>query len=171
MSEKDLRPSALADVALPVRMVRLKHLKSATGEPIVVQCERLEPLRIFEIVEALPGWKGDVVGSTSDADAREQMRKFRPLGERLIEAGCALLDSYGRPQRRAFSFSDDAGTSVPGRFLDTDDFMLLANTILELGGYAGGAATEGSFPSEKRQEPKDGVETSQGRPSDETPAP
>lgn len=144
MSET-LKPTAIADVALPVRLVTLKHLKTHAGEPVNVLCGKLTRLEFSEIVGKLPGLSEKP--ESGEKDIEQQFMRYRALVERVIEAGCALLGPDGREQRPAFYFTRHIAGALDGRYLEADEVMLLGNTCLELGGYLGGAADKGSFPA------------------------
>lgn len=164
MSEHGMKPTAIADIALPFEVVELKHWKTKDGGPVFVQCDRLDRLKIAQITNRLPGLFETLGQPTSDTS--EKLEQFRPLGAALIEAGAFFVDAFGRPQRPSFWNTTPVDGAVPISLLDTEDFVMLANTLLKLRGYVGGAAEDGGFPAGQPRGEGRGARTVDGREGD-----
>ena len=140
------------DVALPVRVVELAHLKTTAGEPVRVGCNPVDAVRIAMLV-GLPGYRPPAIASeganAGATDSVSRIEEFLESAPAIIESGTFLLDAEGREVRPAFFFGDQPPhpLAIPARNLFFDDLVLLSTTILELGGLIGGAATDEKFPA------------------------
>ena len=140
-----MEPTRAADVVLPVEVVTLVHLKSRNGEPVRVRCEAVDEVVITTLLDALPGGRPPTLASGDDSPeaTRENLRLFNQHGPPLIEVATVLDDGNGGEVRPAFWFDPNKprhAQSLPGRILRLEDRVLLAQSILRLSGYLGGAA-------------------------------
>lgn len=144
-------PTTVGDIALPIALVSLEHLKTKDGAPVVVRCEGLSELVLAEAFGALPGGRPRSVEVDGEgvADPLEQMRALNAYAPRLIESGTSLIGPDGAEVRPAFFFGERPHPlSIPGRLLREGDKVLLLSAIMRLGGY-GGAAEAELFPGER----------------------
>lgn len=139
----DGHPTQVGDIALPVALVALEHLKTKGGAPVVVRCEGLSELVLAEAFGALPGGRPRGVDVEGEADPLEQMRALNSYAPALIEAGTSLIGPDGAEVRPAFYFGERPHPlSIPGRLLREGDKVLLLSAIMRLGGYGGAADAE-----------------------------
>lgn len=151
---KDAKVSFAADVALPFIDVALARLTTKSGEPVVVRCEVADEIAVWRATERLPGGVDSLKddGRANDDKTPEEKvaeaERVKKIAPPLIEAATALLRADGSWVRPAFYFGETAPNpdSIPGRYLRLDDLSLLVTTILQAGGYIGGAAESASFP-------------------------
>lgn len=145
MSEHHLQPSVAGGVLLPVEEFTLSSLKTSSGNPVRVRCERVDTLEVLRILKCLPG--GFESLEPGRFGIEEIAQKFRPFGSLLIERGTVIVREDGSLQRGAFSYERELPDTIPVRLLDSVDFLKLAMCHLKLCGYLGGAADEASFLS------------------------
>ena len=138
------QPTAVNDVALPVEIVTLKHLKTKSGEAVRVRCEALSELVLADILKSLPGARPEQTENVAD-DPMEAVRVMNTYAPPLIEKATSFVNSGGTEVRPAFWFTVSTGDALPGRMLREEDKLLLVTTILRLGGYLADAS-EGAFP-------------------------
>ena len=142
-------PTNVSDIALPVELVALEHLKTKDGAPVTVRCEGLSELVLAEAFGALPGAKPRGLDDEGEPDPLEQMRALNSYAPALIEAGTSLIGPDGAEVRPAFYFGERPHPlSIPGRLLREGDKVLLLSAIMRLGGYGGAAGAE-VFPVER----------------------
>ena len=167
MEKDNGRASRVSEVAIPIEVVELAHLRTKDGKPVRVNCERLPEDLLLEAV-GLPGAPDD--GKKNDepepdpkkdpAAARARLeqkvndaRRLAALLGPLIEAGTWLEGDDGEEVRPAFYFDASKprhAASIPGRYLRAADIERLGIAILRVGGYIGGAADEGTFHGNKK---------------------
>ena len=114
--DAELKPTVASEIALPVRLVELKDLKTNDGAPVRVLCERRDELFVQEQF-ALPGERGSVdepaTAETPEAK-RENAKRLLDRAPGLIHAATALVGADGREVRPAFHC--DEAHAVPGSF-------------------------------------------------------
>jgi hypothetical protein len=147
------------DVAVPVSVVELEHLKTKTGEKVRVRCEQPDELVLQRIFLALPGARpvaSDDDAAISDQEKIERVARYAPV---LIESA-TVLESPDGEVRPAFYFGavKPHPKSIPGRVLRLSDLVKLAEEVSRLSGYLGGEAEAASFPDGERA----GVDDSPG---------
>lgn len=140
-------PSIASDIALPVEVVTLKHLRTRDGLPVRVRCEGVDELAITEVMQRLPGGVVPSVNADAPVDPAEAVRTLDAYGCPLIERATALVGADGSEVRPAFYF--DSSTphdprSLPGRFLRVEDRTALVTCILKLCGYVGEDSLDGA---------------------------
>jgi len=153
------------DIAIPVELVTLKHLKTKGNQPVRVRCEAVDEVVIAAVMRGLPGMRPKSVEEAthpqSDEEAFESVSELNALAPALLEAGTALLGPGGRWVRPAFYFDETKprdAFSIPGRLLRVEDKSLMVEAILRVGGYLpGGQADEGAFHGGERVGNGDGV--------------
>lgn len=144
-------PTNVADIAVPVEMVKLEHLKTKAGEPVWVRCEALDETIITDIARALPG-ELPAGEKSRNTDPERNIREVLRMAPALIEAGTVLVGPDGAEIRPAFYFTAEAHRrsplSLPGHPLRVADKIALCEAIMRLGGYVGGAAGAGFHAQE-----------------------
>lgn len=131
------------DVVLPVAVVELSSLKTKSGKPVRVRCERIDELAVAAVLKS---WPGRGPGETSDAtltDPEEMLREVNRFAAPLIEQSTVLLKSDGSEVRPAFYYTSTPPVegSIAGRMLLQADVVMLVSTIMQLCGYGGAAQT------------------------------
>lgn len=151
--DPDLKPTVASEIALPVRLVELKHLKTQSDAPVRVRCEAVDEVVLADLF-GLPG----LVDAQKIAEKDERhVRYLIEAGPALIHAATALSASDGSEIRPAFH-ADEAHAvpgSVPWRMLRFEDKAIVVETILSCSGYGGAASP--SFPDGKRAGAADGA--------------
>lgn len=164
---EDALPATVADeVALPVEVVALKHLKTRSGKPVRVRCEAVDEVVIARVMQALPGLRPPGLEEPvpqDEATAFATVEHLNSLAPALLEVGTALMSPSGEWVRPAFYFDETKPRhpwSLPGRLLRVEDKSLMVEAILRIGGYLpGGQADEGGFHGGKRSGDAGGVGT------------
>ena len=143
-----------ADVALPVEVVELKHLRTLDGGPVRVLCGGCDELVIQAVVKVLPGAfpKGlesdeDDAGTGVDLSHAERLKA---IAVPLLEAGTAFSDGNGGEVRPAFYWNPEkrVAGSINGRMLRIEDLDRLVVAVLRAGRYVaapGGGPESGDF--------------------------
>lgn len=156
------------DIALPVEVVTLKHLRTRADEPVRVRCEAVDEVVVAGVMRGLPGLRPKSVGDDAPVEASEEaafesVRELNALAPALLEAGTVLVLGDGSEVRPAFYFDDAKPRhpkSIPGRLLRIEDKSLMVEAILRVGGYLpGGQADEASFHGVERGGAGGGVGT------------
>lgn len=141
---EDQNPTVVDEVALPIEIVTLKHLKTKAGDAVRVRCEALSVLVLADVLKALPGARPPQPEG-EEQDPLEMLRTMNAYALPLIELATAMVTSSGREVRPAFWFREKVDPdSLPGRLLHEEDKMALVASVLRLGGYVD--ASEGAFP-------------------------
>jgi hypothetical protein len=143
-----------SQVALPVEPVALTHMKTVDGAPVVVLCEAVNEMKVYEVL-GLPGLRTKGMDEPADTpEGKEARAKFLiTLGPLLLPLGTSLAgDDGGPPIRPAFHFEDGDGPAgaLPGRLLRVQDIVKMVVSILQLSGF-GGAAEGAEFPDGERE--------------------
>jgi hypothetical protein len=156
--------TVVSEVALPVEVVTLKHLKTRSGEPVRVLIENRDHMRFYDATKTLPGFgprdtTAEEAVAQDPALAEEMVRQNLAFAEPLIELCTVLVDEQGREVIPAFWFDPAKPRhpqSLPGRVLHEEDKVEMLNAILRVGGFLGGPAAEVSFPAGVGGGPADG---------------
>lgn len=144
MSEK--KATSVLEIDLPHTMVELQDLKTLSGAPVVVRCERPDAIEMFRVSQMLPGamiTNGEPVRPDL-ISAEERIELVRNYAPPLIMAGTALEGAEGVLIRPAFTWSGHPH-SIPGSALSARDLMLLADTVASLAGYGSTSQSEVAF--------------------------
>lgn len=160
--DTNTRPTRVDDLDLPVEMVTLRHMRSRDGRPVVVGVEAIDEMAMAKIMKALPGDRPRTLGvddAAPTADPDEGLRdveRILAVAVPLIEAA-TFLDHDGEDVRPAFWFTSKRHPkAIRGSLLRLEDKMVLAEAIMRIGGYLGGAS-KASFPDGRRGGSGDGV--------------
>lgn len=135
------------DIELPVRIVELSSLKTKAGEPVRVQCERMDELAIASIVRS---WPGSAVvqpdGMAAVRTAEDELAEINRFAEPLIGCATVLVGPDGEEVRPAFYYGKKplGSRAINGKLLRQQDVVHLITTILQLCGYGG--AADAQFP-------------------------
>lgn len=146
-----LKLSRADSVAPVLELVQLDDLLDSAGNPFVVQCERIPPLKAIEVMKCLPGARPKL-GLKDDAEpSPDDLAPTLKFIQTLIECGTALAGPDGGLVRPAFYFNESARHphSLDGNLLSLDSMTKLASTVTKLSGYREVAAP-GTFPRRKR---------------------
>lgn len=147
-------------IKLPVSDVELKHLTDASGNPVVVRCERVDEVVVLRSLKTLPGSRDGDAEREAELEQRAMtVEEQIAVGERLdqmamelVPVGTALAAEGGTMVRPAFYFGDvpPYPGAVPWRMLRMEDKSALVTAILQVSGFGGGPAASTSFPVRKR---------------------
>ena len=140
-------PTTASEIALPVEMVTLDHLKTKDGVPVTVRVEACDELVAVRTLQSLPGLRDAPKkkdGEEQDSGAvRASLEAAVGAGLfDLIEQTCMLTGADGS-LFPAFYFHEDRphhAESIPGRLLRVSDKLKLASTVLRLSGFSEEAA-------------------------------
>jgi len=136
----------LDDVALPILRIELDDLKMKSGKPFVAFVEKLPEEQMVDIMRTLPGEFPVSVPGVPDPDEGERkIRKWLAWAPALIQAACYSVRADGTEIRPAFYWGESTPGAVRGSFLSARDRTKLMNGILELSGWAKGAAAPAAF--------------------------
>lgn len=121
------------DFVDPRVAVELESVKTRSGVPVCVLCERVGEIDFLRITESLPG--GQPLEAVLDKATSGDMEMARALARPVIEAGTALQTEKGL-QRPGVSFRNPpAEGAVPGGFMSDGDMLNLFKTIMVISGY------------------------------------
>lgn len=149
----ELKPTDVEDVQLPQVLVELKHLRTKSGNPVVVTCEALDDLTMAKITGGLSGARDPGLEGEDPVAAAGGIERMAELTDERAQAliGRATWFLSGTEEvRPAFWFDSGAprhARSIPGRLLRYEDRLTLLTAILRVGNYlSGGVADATSFP-------------------------
>jgi hypothetical protein len=143
----------VGDIALPVDVLELKHLKTKDKQPVRVQVESVDQLTLMRLVGP-PGSRPEE-SRDGDKSPEEQLQAIGTLheyGRKLIEMATCFVMETGEEVRPAFWFDPNTPRhplSIPGRLLHFEDVTDTIIAILRVSGYLGGAAEE-TFRGDER---------------------
>lgn len=151
-----------SDVALPIEIVTLEHLRTLAGEPVQVRCEMLDEVTMADLLGP-PGARPSQAGEAADDPEISaglddtKIRRINDSAPILLPAATALLGDDGALIRPAFYFTDAQKVpgAIDGRYLRLADRALLVSSILKLSGLGGAAGAE--FHGGKREGGGNGV--------------
>lgn len=145
MSEHGMKPTDASEIALPVEVVELKHLRTNDGGPVFVRCEAVDELVAME-TQGLPGERPPIEQKELTPDQkRARAKKNFEEAAALVHNGTSFLngDDVVRP-----AFHCDDAHAVPGsvawRHLSVEDKVRVINGITRVSGYGG--AEDVRFP-------------------------
>jgi len=134
------------DVALPILRIELDDLKMKSGKPFVAFVEKIPEEQMVDIMRTLPGeFPVSVPGAPDPDEGERRIRKWLAWAPALIQAGCYTVRADGTEIRPAFYWGESQAGAVRGSFLSARDRTKLMNGILELSGWAKGAAAPATF--------------------------
>jgi hypothetical protein len=161
-----------SEIALPVRLVELKDLKTKAGDPVRVLCERRDELFVQEQF-ALPGERGSLdepAAPDTPESKRENAKKLLDRSPVLIHSATVLIGADGREVRPAFHC--DEAHAVPGSFpwrlMSLGDKLRVITAILDESGFGG--AADSKFSGEDAEGTTHGVGALEVREGDGDPA-
>jgi len=125
--------------------VEVTGILTAEGKPVVVRLHRPDARELFELLKVAPGAAPERVADGEELVEEEsnEDRVYR-LSTPLLERWASVRLPNGEWARPAFSFDENGnhGGLLPGDALTYVDRAGLGLRLLQLGGYAGGAATD-----------------------------
>lgn len=129
-----------SDIALPIEVVELKHLRTKSGEPVKVLCGGADELVLQRVTKRLPGldvpkMDDDLGQQPSDVESVASMLKA--MAPAILEAGTALAADDGKEIRPAFYWDSKNAVSgsISGNLLRLEDLNTLVTAVLRAGGY------------------------------------
>jgi len=143
------------DVAVPVVVVELLHMRTTSGEPVRVLCGGADELVLHKAV-GLPGGRPPTLeDDAGPRDAEADVEHLKRVAVPLLEAGTAFSDGNGGEVRPAFYWDPAKRVpgSIPGRLLRVEDLERLVTGVLRAGGYVetpGGESAAGAFHGGER---------------------
>jgi hypothetical protein len=147
------RASDPTEVVAPVEIVELQDLTTKDGEPVAVECTRVDELLYLEHL-GLPGASMSIeeLKSKLGGASLSSLGQIRAALPPIVEAGTAFVAKDGRRIAPAFSWNPGkCPPAVPGHYLSTVDLSTLAAVILRLSRFASGAAEAATFPIRQRE--------------------
>jgi hypothetical protein len=135
------------EVAEPVLRIELDDLKMKSGKPFVAFVEKIPEEDMVSIMRTLPGeFPLPAVGAAPvEGEAEQKIRKWLAWAPALIQAACYMVRSDGTEVRPAFYWGERKPGATKGTHLSARDRTKLMNGILELSGWAKGAAAPAAF--------------------------
>jgi len=134
------------EVALPVLRIELDDLKMKSGKPFVAFVEKIPEEQMVDIMRTLPGeFPLAVAGAPEPDEGERRIRKWLAWAPDLIQSACYTVRADGTEIRPAFYWGESKPGAVRGTFLSARDRTKLMNGILELSGWAKGAAAPAAF--------------------------
>lgn len=145
-----------SDIALPQRIVELKHLKTRAGEPARVQCEAVDELVVAEMFGP-PGARPESVSQGGERDREAETRLLLACSPAMVHVATALAGDDGGEIRPAFHCDEAHAVSgsFPWRMVRFEDKLDVILAILELSGVGGAAGA--AFHGSEREGSGDGV--------------
>lgn len=151
---------AQVEVALPVTVVELVHMKLTDGSPVRVRCEAVDEMVMLELF-GLPGASPPAAGdedATSATDSTVEVKALMAMAPPLVHDATVLLLG-DREVRPAFHCDDSHATpgSIPWRMVQIADKQKVVVGILQNSGARG--AAEASFSGGDGKGSGDGLGT------------
>lgn len=148
------------EVAVPLEVVELAHLRTKNGDPVRVLCGGADELVLQRVMRALPGSHPPALEDDAGTgeEAETQVEHLKLVAPALLEAGTAFSDGAGGEVRPAFWWDPAKRVpgSVPGRLLRIEDLSALVTAVLRASGYVaapGGGPESGAFHGRERGGP------------------
>jgi hypothetical protein len=140
------RVSKLDEVQLPVVEYALQTLKTGSGGPVVVLCERIPTMELMSITGMTPG-AAPQLARLEDMPPEEEVQRISHYARPVVVAGTALRGENGALVRPAFSEDGRPGT-IPLRYIGEPDLLGMFKEIMRLSNWWTEASQAAAFRDE-----------------------